>query len=261
LKLVFTSAAQRQHKGLTQFLIGRMDKIIATNAASAAYLKVPNLIVPHGIDTHHFVPNATVKSQIRAHLKAETDQKIIGCFGRIRHQKGTDLFVDAMIELLPRNRNWIAIVCGRVTQEHAKFGLDLERRISVAGLSDRFRFLGEVADILPYYQTIDLYVAPSRNEGFGLTPLEAMSCGVPVVASTAGAYSDMIQSGINGEISEAGNGSALTMAIEKMLRSGLELAAIGRRAQTQVYSHFALNIEAGRLNQLYASLSGTGAEK
>ena len=53
-------------------------------------------------------------------------------------------------------------------------------------------------DIKLWYRRISLYVAPSRNEGFGLTPLEAMASGSPVVASDAGAYADLIVEGETG---------------------------------------------------------------
>ncbi|MCP3055046.1 glycosyltransferase, partial [Aurantimonas marianensis] len=70
-------------------------------------------------------------------------RRLIGCSGRIRHQKGTDVFVDAMIAVLPRHPEWTAIVTGRVTAEHAAFDADLRRRVAAAGLNERIRFLGE----------------------------------------------------------------------------------------------------------------------
>lgn len=56
LKLVFTSASQRQHKGWTKFLIRQMDAVIATSARTAAYLEVPNTVIMHGIDLERFSP-------------------------------------------------------------------------------------------------------------------------------------------------------------------------------------------------------------
>ena len=69
--------------------------------------------------------------------------KIAGCVGRIRHQKGTDLFVDAMIRLLPDRPDWIGIIAGRTTAEHTGFEKELRQRIADAGLTDRIRFVGE----------------------------------------------------------------------------------------------------------------------
>ena len=56
LKLVFTSASQREHTRWTQFLIRRMDRVVATSRKSAGYLKVESRVIMHGIDTHRFSP-------------------------------------------------------------------------------------------------------------------------------------------------------------------------------------------------------------
>ena len=61
----------------------------------------------------------------------------VGCFGRVRHQKGTDLFVDAMIALLPQFPDWTAVITGRVTAGTQAFADELEDSIDAAGLSDR----------------------------------------------------------------------------------------------------------------------------
>ncbi len=74
-----------------------------------------------------------------------------------------------MIALLPKYPEWTAIITGRTTSEHQSFEDDLKARIAAAGLQDRILILGEVPDIRVWYRRLTLYVAPSRNEGFGLT--------------------------------------------------------------------------------------------
>ena len=199
LKLVFTSAAQRNHQPLTKWLIRRMDAVIATNQRSA---QLPRRSAHRDHARRRPRANSirrkTPKTRFRRPACPGTHA--IGCFGRVRHQKGTDLFVDAMIALLPEFPDWTAVVTGRVTVEHQAFARDLERRIAEAGLANRIVFLGEVPDIKLWYRRVSLYVAPSRNEGFGLTPLEAMASGSPVVASDAGAYADLIAEGETGYV-------------------------------------------------------------
>src|ERR1700675_3395572 len=100
LKLVFTSAAQRHHTWITRWLIDRMDAIIATNNISASFLKREATVIPHGVDNRIYAPPAD-----RAAAFAEAGlpgRYAIGCFGRVRAQKGSDVFVDAMCRLLPR---------------------------------------------------------------------------------------------------------------------------------------------------------------
>ncbi|HET7411801.1 MAG TPA: glycosyltransferase family 4 protein, partial [Pararhizobium sp.] len=175
--------------------------------------------------------------------------------GRVRHQKGTDLFVDAMIALLPRFPEWNAVITGRVTPEHRGFAAGLQERIRQAGLDDRIRFIGEVDDIRPWYRHMTLFVAPSRNEGFGLTPLEAMASGTAVVASDAGAYAEMIRDGATGAVVPAGDGDALREAIGRYLADPALAKAHGDAGVEHVRANFALEREASALASIYQRLA------
>src|ERR1700727_2580446 len=112
-KLVFTSAAQRHHSWITRWLIRRMDAIIATSDISASFLKREATVIPHGVDTDTYAPPvnraaAFAESRLPGHYA-------VGCFGRVRAQKVTDVFVDAMCRLLPRYPDFSAVVGGGVT--------------------------------------------------------------------------------------------------------------------------------------------------
>ena len=161
-----------------------------------------------------------------------------------------------MIALLPDFPDWTAIVTGRVTAEHQAFAGDLQRRVAAAGLADRIVFLGEVPDIKLWYRRISLYVAPSRNEGFGLTPLEAMASGSPVVASDAGAYADLIAEGETGFVVPAGDGAALTRAIRAYLSDPALLEAHRANALADVRKRFPLQGEADAIGKVYEGLVG-----
>ncbi|MBB4063438.1 glycosyltransferase [Gellertiella hungarica] len=252
LKLLFTSAAQRDHKPFTKWMIRRMDAVVATSAGSGAFLKVPYTVIRHGVDLAVFHPPETAEDTIEG--AGLPGKYLIGCFGRIRHQKGTDLFVRAMVELLPRHPDWTAVICGRVTVEHTAFGEELKRRVREAGLSHRILFLGEVPDVKVWYRRLALYVAPSRNEGFGLTPLEAMASRTAVVASTAGAYAEMILPGTTGQVVPAGDYEALEAALVPYLADPAMTARTAEAALTHVRATFALENEALALKKIYDRL-------
>src|ERR1700736_3926266 len=187
LKLVFTSAAQRHHSWITRWLINRMDAIIATSEISASFLKREATVIPHGVDTDTYAPPAN-----RAAAFAEgrlPGRDAIGCFGRVRAQKGSDLFVDAMCRLLPRYPDFTAVLVGAITPERAIFANDLRKRIEAAGLQSRIVISGElpIEEVQRWYQRLTIYAFTSRNEGFGLTLIEAMAVGAALVASRAGA--------------------------------------------------------------------------
>jgi mannosyltransferase len=252
LRLVFTSAAQRDHQSFTKWLIRRMDAVIATSARSGSFLKVRHTVIMHGVDLAQFRPAETQEDDFAA--SGLPGRYAIGCFGRVRHQKGTDLFVDAMIALLPDYPEWTAVITGRTTAEHKAFEDDLRVRIAAAGLEDRVLFLGEVPDIKVWYRRLSLYVAPSRNEGFGLTPLEAMASRTAVVASDAGAYAEMIETGKTGAVVPAGDGTALREAIRPYLADPALAEAHGDNALTHVRENFPLEKEATAIIDLYKEM-------
>jgi mannosyltransferase len=253
-KLVFTSAAQRHHTWITRWLIGRMDAIIATSDISASFLKRPAIVIPHGVDTDRYAPPAS-----RAAAFEETGlpgRFAIGCFGRVRAQKGSDVFVDAMCRLLPRYPDFTAVVVGAITAEHAGFASELKKRIEAAGLQSRIVITGElpIDDVRRWYQRLTIYAFTSRNEGFGLTLIEAMSVGAALVASRAGAAELVVENGVTGVLTPPGDADALVAALEPLMRDPAATAAMGERGRVRVLEKFSLEAEANRIAEVYRTL-------
>src|SRR5262249_4300876 len=140
----------------------------------------------------------------------------IGAFGRLRLQKGTDVFIEAMCRLLPRYPDFTAVLVGRGTVENQPFVEGLKRRGAAAGLFVRGRFPGEFpSEGVPlWYGRIAIYVFASRREGFGLTMLEAMAAGNALVAARAGAAEMVVADGDTGVLVPAGDADALVAALE-----------------------------------------------
>lgn len=253
-KLLFTSASQRNHTWYSRFLIHNMDHVVATSNAGHAYLKVPADVVYHGIDTKSFTP-AKNTADIKKRLGLPKG-KLIGCIGRIRSQKGTDVFVDTMIKLLPDNPDWYGVVLGRATASHQGFLNGLKDKVITAGLSDRILFADEVPvhEVASWYQALSLFIAPQRWEGFGLTPLEAMACGVPVIATKVGAFPELIIEGKTGYLTEAGDVDKMTAATAPLLKDPKLRAKFAKASRTHMVKNFDINVEANKLIEIYRSL-------
>src|SRR6266513_4549652 len=254
LKLVFTSAAQRHHSWITRWLIGKMDAIIATNDISASFLKREAIVIPHGVDTRRYVPPAD-----RAAAFAEAGlpgRYAIGCFGRVRGQKGSDVLVDAMCRLLPRYPDFTAVMVGAITPEHATFANSLKKRIAAAGLQSRIVITGEleIEDVQRWYQRLTIYAFTSRNEGFGLTLIEAMSSGAALVAARAGAAEFVVEDGVTGVLTPPGDVDALVAALEPLMRDPALAVEMGQRGRARVLEKFSLDAEANAIANLYRKL-------
>ncbi|MGV8985643.1 MAG: glycosyltransferase family 4 protein [Cypionkella sp.] len=254
LRLLFTSASQRKHSGYTRWLIGKMDGVVATSARTAGYLERPSKVILHGIDTRGFAP-PNDRAALRQRLGLP-DGVLIGCYGRIRAQKGTDAFVQAMIAVLPARPEAVALVMGRATDSHVAFLQGLKTQVATAGLADRILFLPEVTvDQMPdWYRALDIYVAPQRWEGFGLTPLEAMACAVPVVATRVGAFEELVAPGVTGAFVEPGDIPALAAATATLVDDPALRTAQSAAARTRVEQGFRIEDEAAALIAVYRQL-------
>jgi mannosyltransferase len=254
LKLVFTSAAQRHHSWITRWLIRRMDAIIATNDISASFLKREATVIPHGVDTDRYAPASD-----RGAAFAEAGlpgSYAIGCFGRVRAQKGSDVFVDAMCRLLPRYSDFTAVMVGAITPEQTLFANDLRKRIEAAGLQSRIVITGELSieQVQRWYQRLTVYAFTSRNEGFGLTLIEAMSVGAALVASRAGAAELVVEDGVIGVLTPPGDVDALVAALEPLMRDPASAAEMGERGRARALAKFSLDAEANRIAEVYRTL-------
>jgi mannosyltransferase len=259
LKLLFTSAAQRDHTGFTKSLIAKMDRLVATTRKAASYLQHDATVVMHGVDTDLFHPADDKPAQ--KHELGLPDGPLIGCFGRIREQKGTDVFVDALLNFLPDHPKAHAVILGRVLPQEQSFLDGITAKIADAGLQDRIHFKGELpwADVLRHYRALDLYVAPQRWEGFGLTPLEAMASGVPVIATPVGAFDEIIVDGVTGTIVPIGNVDRLTTEMGNWLGNSDALKRAAQSSRTHVLENFPIAKEAETLVGIYREMLDTGA--
>jgi mannosyltransferase len=258
LALVFTSAGQRRHTWITRFLIARMDAVIATSDAAASYLQRPATVIHHGVDADVYRPPADRAAAFAATGLPGTFA--IGCFGRVRLQKGTDVFVEAMLRLLPKYRDFTAVVIGPADQQ--AFARELQDRVNAAGLADRLRFLGELPiDAVPlWYQRVTIYAFTSRNEGFGLTLLEAMAAGAALVAARTGAAEKVIDDGDTGILVPPGDVDALVEALEPLMREPERAAAMGQRARARAIAQFGIDVEAEKIAAVHRKVwAGAGS--
>ena len=256
IKIVFTSTAQRHHTQFTRWLIKQMDGIVSTCAAAASYLERPaNIIVPHGIDTNTYQPCSN---------KEESWQKLglpgkygIGIFGRVRKQKGLDRLIDAALPLLKKYPDFTIVITGQVQHKDQAYFDTQMAKVKNAGLEQQVVYLGELpfAKIPALIQSMTIVTALSRNEGFGLTVLEAMASGVAVLTSDAGAWPEVVRNGIDGHTVASLDTQVLSDTLAKMLESPETLNTMGAQGRQRIEQHYTIEREAENLVKYFKTFN------
>lgn len=214
-------------------------------------------VVPNGIDVRDFPTfGSGEREAARRELGVSGDERLLLNVGRIDRQKGQDLLLRALRDVdggSPGARLGMAGTVGRSSAAPEGHGYrDRLRSIArEAGMEDRVAFLGWRDDVPRLLAAADLYVQPSRWEGWPLALVEAMAAGVPVVASDCSGRPRGFRDGEHGWIVPAGDVEALREALERGLSlSGPELREMGGRARRLAERHYDVRRHAARFVEL-----------
>jgi D-inositol-3-phosphate glycosyltransferase len=188
-------------------------------------------VIPCGVDVDLFRPRAAAPARARLGLDAE---HVLLFVGRLTPIKGLETLLRALAVLRSdglATARLSLLVVGGTKGDEAGSG-HLRRLAAELGVAKWVDFRGpQPQDVLPdYYAAADLCLMPSRYESFGMVALEAMACGVPVVASRAGGLAVTVQDGATGRLVPEGDVAALAWAVAGLLADGPGRRALGVRA-------------------------------
>ena len=151
------------------------------------------------------------------------------------------------------------MVVGETTPKFVPYQKALQEKIEAAGLGSRVVFLGKRpgAELPGLFRAMSLVAALSRNEGFGLTVLEAMASGCAVLASHAGAWEDIISEGVHGYTAPCGDVPATRDRLQTLLSKPDDLNEMGLAGRRHVEEHYSVAREAEALCNYYRRLQQT----
>lgn len=153
-------------------------------------------VIGNGVDTQRFVPPTDAeRGEARARLGIDEQDLVVLFIGHEYDRKGLPLVLRSMVEAPP---HWHLVVVGGT----ADMVRDLRDSSPGRALGSRLHTTGAVTDPRPLLRASDLLASPSAYESYGLVVLEALACGVPVVATATGCVPDVIEQGRNGFIVE-----------------------------------------------------------
>lgn len=251
IRIVFTSAAQRRRSALPRWLMSRMDAVIATTDRAVEFAPHVRAVIPQGVDTEQFLP--ATNREAAWNMLGYPGARGVATVGQIRPETGTDLFVDTMLRVLPGRPDVTALVIGKASRSDAGFLADLKRRVEAAGMAERILFPGEVTpDQMPgLLRGLSILVALPRCVGYGMTALEAMASGVPLVASKTGPFSEFSAQEVAAKLVTLEDIDAAVTGVDALLGDADLLRVVSDRAVKTVLEGFGIEREAADIAQVY----------
>lgn len=267
--LVITRHVLFPLKKLHGKMLRRVDRVIAVSHAVADTLRAENIFDPakivvihNGIDLARFARNGTARDSLRGFIKpGARNSFLVGMVGHLAPIKGQEEFIRAAATVTSLRADVTFIIAGEDKSRTGENRRRLERLISDLGLNDRVHLLGWVDDVPSLLRALDLLVSPSRSEPFGLSIVEGMACGVPMIATMSEGAREILEDGVTGQLLPSGNPEELAGAIVRLLDDGERRKSLSDRALRVVRDRFTLELMVSATEQLYGRVLGPKGEK
>lgn len=226
------------------------SKWLAKEASQSALLNDKKVIViPNSIDLNVYAQINKIESRQKINLPVDKKLILIGAMNLKDHRKGFNYLLRALNLLVDSNKEisdkFELVVFG-------KFDKNVTSQIPLK--INQLGKLKNTEEIVMAYNAADIYVAPSLQDNLPNTIMEAMACGIPVVAFNVGGIPDMIDDGVNGILVKLKSSEDLAKAIEKILLDENLNKKFGDAARQKILNNFNQNIVAAKYYELYKSL-------
>jgi glycosyltransferase involved in cell wall biosynthesis len=237
-------------------MLGAVDRFVVLNRESAAELQalglggVPASLVPNGVDARRFLPaKPAERAGLRARLGIPQDLPVVLFVGRLERRKGLDILFAAWAELVRRADAPRLLIAG--PGDATAWG----REARALGVRDHITFLGGRTDVVDLYRAADLLVFASRAEGCPNVVLEAMACGVPVVATDVAGNREVIGGdGTAGRLVPTDEPTALAEAVSVLAGSASLRREMGAAARERILERFDIDRVGAQYLSLYEDL-------
>ena len=213
-------------------------------------------IIPSGVDGERFRPPDTAeRERVRSELGLAARDIAVGSVGLLEPRKGQRYLIEAMGLLRSGDAAGVAVAArAQVRCFIAGAGAladPMVAEIRTRRLGESIRMMGLIDDSRMLLWALDIFAMPSLQEGLGVAALEAMACGLPVIASATGGLVDSVQDGVTGIHVPVGDARALANAIARLAASSELRVAMGAAGRDRVVANFAIEAMARGTLELY----------
>ena len=198
-------------------------------------------VLPNGVDSDRFQRGNRGRSFVR-----KADDILIGTVGRLVPVKNQMVLIDAFSKLCNQDFNIKLIIVGDGPLRH-----QLQTVAKDTGCADRIEFLGRRSDVPEIMRAMDIFVLSSYSEGMSNTILEAMSSGLPVVATAVGGNPELVLNGKTGLLVPTNDPEKLERALCLLIRHEEMRKEMGMRGRERVKKYFSLRGMIDNYEKLY----------
>jgi glycosyltransferase involved in cell wall biosynthesis len=262
LRLASSSALFRLFLTLRNHILRQADRFVAISADIAGELHQHGVgaenveLVTNSVDTSVFSPvNSRTKTVLRQRLLLP-DQAVVTFTGRLVSYKGLPLLLRVWEQVHRVHGGAMLLLVGSGGLDVHNCEADLKEFVQAHGLQHTVRFTGDVHNVHEYLQASDIFVFPTEKEAFGISLVEAMACGLPVIATPTGGIKDFLIDGQNGLQVEAGNFQALYDAIHRLLSDRALAAALGSAAVSTARARYSRDAVLAKYIEMFRRISG-----
>lgn len=227
---------------------------VATRTQS--YLSAPPsrlLLIPLAINIDFYNKSINNKNTWRENLSLPDDKSIIFCAARLVNVKNFPLFLETANLILQKNPDTFFCIAGS-GPELASLQTLAER----LGVKNSIRWLGALhgRELVDAYHATDVFLSTSDYEGFGLTLVEAMAAGKPVVSTAVGGTVDIVIDGETGRLCPAGDAVSLAASVLELLNDPEKAQAWGKAGHERARAHFDLHAFQSGFQAIYKQAAG-----
>ncbi|MGH2567734.1 MAG: glycosyltransferase family 4 protein, partial [Bacteroidota bacterium] len=216
-------------------------------------------VVPLGVDLTRFDPSRYKRSEARAFFGLPQKGFLIGVLGRLDRQKGQEVLLRSVSEVVERHPDAHFIIAGDETVGEPRSGnpgykAHLENLCRTLSIERHVTFMPFIDDVPRFMAALDLVVLPSFAETYGLVVIEAMAMEKPVIATNAGGVPEIITDGKTGLLVEPRDSKALSRAILRVLDDAELGKSLARSARTEALRSYDENACVDQLLRLIAAV-------
>jgi glycosyltransferase involved in cell wall biosynthesis len=226
---------ERKHRIAYRLMAGLPDAVFAVSEQVRRYSIDVDRIDPARVETIYNGLDLADWGSIAARAQSQSATHVV-TVGNIRRVKGHDIFIRAAASIAPKFPNASFSIAGDVLEP--EYFAELQQLVQDLGLAGRFHFAGGVADLRDYLSHADIFVLPSRSEGFSNAIVEAMAASLPVVATGVGGNAEAVVDGVTGFIVPAEDPAALAAAIARLLSDPSQAQAMGAAGRARASATF-----------------------